>query len=635
MGAPLLANLPSKPILKWAGGKAQLISEIEARLPEQFNGYVEPFFGGGAVFFHLASRLRHGAVVADSNPELVNLYQQLATHVEKVIRLLAHSKADEKTFYEIRALDWKTMAPEEAAARTIYLNRTCFNGLYRLNKKGEFNTPFGRYSNPTICNPEGLRGAGAALKKATILCADYKLVLREHTKAGDLVFLDPPYLPISAYADFKRYTKEQFHDEDHRELAVEVERLHSIGAHVILTNSNHPLVYELFANREISVISTRRNINSSGGKRRGEDVIVNIPAAKPLKEAPPLLPLQVERFPRTRFMGSKEKLLEAIHNLTAPLKFETAVDLFAGSNVVGYLFKSQGRRVLSNDFMAMSVALGQALIANNTEKLSDKDVDALLEKENADQDNFVQQNFGKIFFKGADNATIDRLRCNIAGLRNSTKKALATAALVRACMKKQARGIFTYVGRRYDDGRRDVKLSIADHFREATAVINKGVFDNGKDNRSYWGDAMELPAPTKEDGKSLIYIDPPYFTPKSDADYVRRYHFVEGIARNWNGVEIQQHSLVKKFKSYPTPFSTRNGAVDAFDKLFKKFRDHTLLVSYSSNALPSKDEMCGLLAKYKKSVEVYELDYKYHFGNQRKSLGRNRSNAFEYLFLAQ
>lgn len=633
MGAPLPATLSAKPVLKWAGGKTQLLREIEGRLPQSFNAYVEPFFGGGAVFFHLAGRLRNGAVVADSNPELINLYQQLASHVEKVIRILMHSRADEESFYEIRKLDWKAMPPEEAAARTIYLNRTCFNGLYRLNKSGEFNTPFGKYTNPTICNPEGLRAAGAALKRATILCADYKMVLRENTKKGDLVFLDPPYLPISAFSDFKRYTKEQFQEEDHRDLALEVERLHKLGAHVILTNSNHPLVYELFAGREIAVVSTRRNINSAAGKRRGEDVIVNIPAADPLGVVPHLPP-QVQRFPRTRFMGSKEKLLEAIHDLTSGLKIDTAVDLFGGSNVVGYLFKTQGRKVISNDFMAMSAALGQALIANNTEKLTDKDIIALLEADHAPSDNFVERNFGRIFFRTEDNATIDRLRCNVSALRNPTKKALATAALVRACMKKQARGIFTYVGRRYDDGRRDVKLSIADHFREAAEVINKAVFNNGKDNRSYWGDAMELPAPTKADGKSLIYIDPPYYTPKSDADYVRRYHFVEGLARNWDGVQIQQHSLVKKFKSYPTPFSTRNGASEAFDALFRKFKDHTLLVSYSSNALPSKDAMCGLLAKYKERVEVHELDYRYHFGNQRKSLGRNRNQVQEYLFFA-
>lgn len=636
--ASMPETLPSqntaKPILKWAGGKTQLLGEIEARLPERFNRYVEPFFGGGAVFFHLASRLRHGAVIADSNPELVNLYQQVADNVEQVIGFLAHSKSDERTFYEIRELDWKSMVPAEAAARTIYLNKTCFNGLYRVNKKGAFNVPFGRNANPKICNPEGLRAASIALKKATILCADYQLVLQEHVKQGDLVFLDPPYLPISAYADFKRYTKEQFYEEDHRELAAEVERLHTIGAHVILTNSNHPLVHEVFGSHQISVISTRRNINKDGGKRRGEDIIVNVPAAaEHLVILPPPVPTQVAMYPATRFMGSKEKLLEAINNLSADLHVDTAVDLFAGSGVVGYLFKAQGRKVISNDFLAMSAEIGRALVENNTVTLSGEDIAALVENENPNGDGFVTANFRNIFFNKRDSEAIDNIRANIAELPSAVKRSLAITALVRACMKKQARGIFTYVGKRYDDGRRDIKLSIVDHFLEAAATVNKAVFTNGQANRVYWGDAMELPALTGQDGRVLVYIDPPYYTPKSDADYVRRYHFVEGIARNWDGVQIQQHSKVKKFKSYPTPFSTRNGAFDAFDTLFKKFREHILLVSYSSNSLPTKDELTGLMARYKSKVEVHEVDYRYHFGNQKKSVGKNRNNVKEYLFL--
>ena len=139
---------------------------------------------------------------------------------------------------------------------------------------------------------------------------------------------------------------------------------------------------------------------------------------------------------------------------------------------------------------------------------------------------------------------------------------------------------------------------------------------------------MELKVETPD----LVYIDPPYYSPLSDNEYVRRYHFVEGLARDWKGVEIQQNTLTKKFKSYPTPFSTRKGASDAFDLLFKKFKDSILIVSYSSNSLPAQDEMVAILAKYKKHVEVIPINYTYSFGNQSRAKS-NRNKVQEYLFI--
>ena len=586
------------------------------------------------MFFYLAHRLPKGAVIADSNPELINLYKQVAKNTEAVIRLLGKFKNTEADFYRIRAHKFGELEPEQAAARTIFLNRTCFNGLYRVNKKGEFNVPFGRYVNPSICNPDSLRAAAKALHNAEILCSDYRLIIKEFTKSGDLLFLDPPYLPISAYSDFKRYTKEQFYEEDHVELAKLAVDANERGAHVILTNSNHPLVHELYGKYELNIISTKRNINKDSSKRNGEDVIVKMPAINPPIELANGVPIQVRKYPPTKFMGSKEKLLEDIHRLTAPLNFETAVDLFAGSGIVGYLFKSQGRRVVSNDFLAMSQTIGSALIKNNQYTLTDSDIEALTKKSTPD-DRFVYENFSDIFFSDEENNQIDYIRFNISKLSCPEKRALATSALIRACMKKQARGIFTYVGKRYDDGRRDLKLSIAEQFIDAAKLLNKAVFDNGKDNEAIRGDAMDFPLPILNEAPSLIYIDPPYFTPKSDADYVRRYHFVEGLACGWSGLQLQLTSKVKKFKSYPTPFSTQTGARSAFDSLFRKFQQHILVVSYSSNSLPAKDEMVSLLAKYKATVEVHELDYRYHFGNQRERVGNNRNKVKEYLFIAK
>ena len=243
-----------RPLLKWAGGKTQLLGEILPKVPKKFGKYIEPFIGGGALYFSLN---RPGGVIADSNPGLINMYRSVADDIEGVITHLARFKNCEEVFYTVRALDWTRLSPSKAAARTIFLNRTCFNGLYRVNQKGQFNVPFGRYKNPKILDEDSLRSASIILKNTTIVCGDYKKVLSKYAKPGDFVFLDPPYLPISEYADFKRYTKEQFYEEDHEELANEVKRLHELGCYVILTNSNHPLVHEQYKNFFIEVVQTK------------------------------------------------------------------------------------------------------------------------------------------------------------------------------------------------------------------------------------------------------------------------------------------------------------------------------------------------------------------------------------------
>lgn len=265
-------HISAKPLLKWAGGKGQLLSELLPLVPHDFSGsYIEPFFGGGALFFALQPSR---AILADCNPELINLYQQVADYPEAVLDVLATLKNSERDYYSTRALDWTKLSPVDAAARTIYLNKTCYNGLYRVNRQGQFNTPYGRYLNPKIADRETILAASNALKQATIVAGNYKTVLHNFAKSGDFVFLDPPYLPISQYSDFKRYTKEQFYEEDHRELAKEVRRLVQIGCHVVLTNSTHPLVLDLYSSYHIKIVATRRYINCDARRRTGEDVIV-------------------------------------------------------------------------------------------------------------------------------------------------------------------------------------------------------------------------------------------------------------------------------------------------------------------------------------------------------------------------
>ena len=266
-------SLACRPLLKWAGGKTQLLDKLLPLMPKKYGRYIEPFFGGGALFFAVRP---HNGVIADSNPEIVNLYRAVANDVEGIIKLLLCYQNTEAEFYAIRAQDWTQLSAVEAAARTLFLNRTCFNGLYRVNRKGQFNVPFGRYENTKILDAVSLRAASHLLQKTTIICADYKKVLQENAQAGDFIFLDPPYLPISEYADFKRYTKEQFYEEDHIELAEEVYRLHSLGCYIILTNSNHPLVHAQYKQFYVEVVQTKRYISCNGKGRKGEDIIVYV-----------------------------------------------------------------------------------------------------------------------------------------------------------------------------------------------------------------------------------------------------------------------------------------------------------------------------------------------------------------------
>ena len=575
------------------------------------------------MFFAIQPR---AGVIADSNPELVNLYRCLADNVELISKHLYTFENTESEFYEIRGLRFAELEKEYAAARTIYLNRTCFNGLYRVNQKGHFNVPFGRYKNPRICQPEMLRAASNALQGIEILCGDYKDVLAKTANPGDFVFLDPPYLPVSKYADFKRYTKEQFYEEDHRELAAEVERLQKLGCHVVLTNSNHSLVHELYESYEIEVVNTRRNISSKAKTRTGEDVIVTVKSYPrfAIREVPAPIDEKALAYPPTRYMGSKEKLLPYIQDVALHFQFDTALDLFSGSGVVGYLFKTLGKQVFSNDYMAMSATLSKAMIENNDQTLTEKEIDRLFAP-NPKVCRFVQETFPGLYYTDEENVIIDLVRSNIGKLQNSQKRAIAMSALIRACLKKRARGIFTYTGLRYDDGRADLRMTMEQQIRNAATLINASVFDNGQQNRARHGDAM-----TTRFKADLVYIDPPYYSPLSDNEYVRRYHFVEGLACNWKGVDMQWHTKTKKFKSYPTPFSSKSGAEDAFDKLFNRLRDSILLVSYSSNSLPTREEIISLMSRYKRHVEAIDIDYRYSFGNQH---GENKNKVQEYLFV--
>lgn len=260
------------PFLKWAGGKRQLLPHIRKLYPESINTYYEPFLGGGAVFFDL---LPDKYLISDSNPELINTYKCIATKTSQVIALLKKMKNTEEFYYEIRKLKFHNLSKIDAAARTIFLNRTCFNGLYRVNKNGDFNVPFGRYKNPDIIQSKSLINASKILKYRKIKCMDFRKIQEFDLSKKDLIFFDPPYVPLEGYSDFKRYTKEQFHADSQENLATIFKNLSKKKIRLILTNSNTELVHRLFKGFDKIIVKSSRRINCIPSKRKGEEIIIH------------------------------------------------------------------------------------------------------------------------------------------------------------------------------------------------------------------------------------------------------------------------------------------------------------------------------------------------------------------------
>lgn len=271
------ARVP-RPFLKWAGGKGQILGELTATVSDlsSFGAYHEPFVGGGALYFELfrTGRLPGRACLSDVNRNLTDCYETVKGDVEQLIRLLkTHAQQHSFShFYQVRAA-----VPEskiERAARVIYLNKTCFNGLYRENSKGQFNVPLGNYKNPTVCDEPNLRACSAALTNTEIRAEPFEEVLNR-AGAGDLVYFDPPYVPVSATSSFTGYAKDGFGPRDQERLASVFAELDRRQVHVVLSNSKAPVVEDLYKKYRIRVVFAKRAVNSRGDKRGDvEEVIV-------------------------------------------------------------------------------------------------------------------------------------------------------------------------------------------------------------------------------------------------------------------------------------------------------------------------------------------------------------------------
>jgi len=256
------------PFLKWAGGKRSLLVQFDAYLPNKFNKYIEPFVGGGSVFFYL---LPEKAILMDKNDELINCYEVIQNNVEALISSLKRHRYEKNYFYKIRNVDrnpedfsqWTNI---ERASRTIYVNKCCYNGLYRVNSKGEFNVPFGLHKNPNFCDERNLKAVNQILKNVKFVKSSFEKCL-DFAEENDFVYFDPPYQPLSETANFTSYTKEGFTKEAQIQLGEVFRELDRKGCKVMLSNSYNKIILELYQKFRIITVNAKRSINSDATKR--------------------------------------------------------------------------------------------------------------------------------------------------------------------------------------------------------------------------------------------------------------------------------------------------------------------------------------------------------------------------------
>ncbi len=263
------------PIVKWVGGKRQLMFELLKNMPVSYNRYFEPFIGGGALFFELQP---DNAYISDMNEELINLYQVVRDNVDALINDLQKHDISKEYFMEIRNIDrteeYKNWSSVKKASRFIYLNRTCFNGMYRVNSKGEFNVPFGHYKNPRILDENNLINCSNLLQRTEIKHADFSDILKK-VKKGDFVYFDPPYVPLSETSSFTSYTKDGFDMDMQFKLRDVCDELESMGVKFLLSNSDTKLVNELYENYNIKKVFASRQINANAdGRGKITEVLV-------------------------------------------------------------------------------------------------------------------------------------------------------------------------------------------------------------------------------------------------------------------------------------------------------------------------------------------------------------------------
>lgn len=345
-----------------------------------------------------------------------------------------------------------------------------------------------------------------------------------------------------------------------------------------------------------------------------------------LFDAMPSALTRTQRYPRLRYMGSKYRVVPHLAAILGDLRFDRALDAFSGSGVVSYAMKEMGKEVVANDFLAFPATVARALVENPGILLDGRDVELILSPSTDGRD-FITRTFAGLYFPADDHAFLDSAWSHIPSLP-PYKRDLAIAAMCLAAARKQPRGVFTITDFRYDDGRRTLRAPLRDLFVEAVRDLNQAVFDNGCDNRVICCDVLSLDSVDFD----LVYLDPPYAPPKDDSDYIKRYHFLEGLSVYWEGLTIMERTATKKIEKRFTPFAYKRTIRNALAELFNRFRDSTIVLSYGSNSVPALDEVRRLLQAEKGSVEVHTIPHRYSFGTHASA---KRRLADEYVFVAR
>jgi Adenine-specific DNA methylase len=324
-------------------------------------------------------------------------------------------------------------------------------------------------------------------------------------------------------------------------------------------------------------------------------------------------------------MGSKFRLAAPLAEIFESLPDGPAVDAFSGSGVVSYLLKAAGRTVLSNDQLRFATRLAEALVANDHELLSEDEVNVIC-SENIDGRSFIRDTFTGLYFSDEDHSFLDAAWSHI-DLMKEPKQSLALGALCLAAAQKQPRGVFTITSPRYDDGRRQFRMSLEELFREAVVAFNRAVFEGNGVSEAKTGDIFDIEGSDFE----VAYLDPPYAPPRDDTCYIKRYHFLEGLATYWRGQEIMWETKTRKIAKKFTPFAYKRLALTALDDSFAQFPGASLVVSYGSNAAIGSQEIVELLRKHRRSIERIEISHKYAFGTHKTA---ERRSATEFIFVA-
>jgi DNA adenine methylase/adenine-specific DNA-methyltransferase len=333
----------------------------------------------------------------------------------------------------------------------------------------------------------------------------------------------------------------------------------------------------------------------------------------------------VAAYPRIRFMGSKHRLAPRLAEVFATLPPGPAIDAFSGSGVVAYTLKATGRVTHANDHLAFTSTLASALVANERERLTPEDVDRLCEP-NRDGRDFIATTFDGLYFPAADHAFLDAAWSHVETF-DGAKRSLALTALCLAAAWKQPRGVFTVTTPRYDDGRRQLHTPLKTLFREAVERCNAAVRPGAA--HVTCGDVFAI----DPGNAALVYLDPPYAPSRDDTCYVKRYHFLEGLATYWRGQEIMWETRTRKLAKRHTPFGSKRTVRAALDRLFDHFKaPGALVVSYGSNADLGADELHALLARHRGDVRRIEIPHRYAFGTHAAA---TRRTATEWVFVAR